>query len=518
MENLTIQQNVPQPRSPHPQNVDTISINDQNSAGNMKNPFLNASPDQMNNTNIRPSSQPQNFNINKNMMYLQQQQQIPPFMYNMIYQNMQNNNNSNNMMNNMQNVNSNNSHFTFHQNAIMNSTTMLNAFTNFFNLHNQRYLLSQQSYTAETLKTEYNALKRIEHDSPQTIKDNLSKFENNILLPFYIQINKSISLKKSMYTETYAKYHKLITNVLTKFKIEDTKVQAYGSIMNNFLIEDGDIDICIVPEKLTIEEFSVRLDDIKNEITSNNVGQYALSHISPRYSLLKVIDNDTGLTVDITVHTQLPLHNTKLIRLYSLYDQRFHIMGIYIKHWVKRNKLNGATEKYLSSYAYLLMIIHFLQTQVHPQVLPILQKVQNKTEDYTYSHSGVVLNTNLYFEEDMDKVNEYMKIINNSAENTDSVTELIVKFFEYYAYQYDHKYLISISSSEQKLSSSEHIAFPIEDPFDIEHNPGKSMKLNTPQYDMFLNCMKKEINMLMGGDYVNNIINNNSHHGYSSDS
>ena len=111
-----------------------------------------------------------------------------------------------------------------------------------------------------------------------------------------------------------------------------------------------------------------------------------------------------------------------------------------------------------------------------------------------------------------------MKIINNSAENTDSVTELIVKFFEYYAYQYDHKYLISISSSEQKLSSSEHIAFPIEDPFDIEHNPGKSMKLNTPQYDMFLNCMKKEINMLMGGDYVNNIINNNSHHGYSSDS
>jgi hypothetical protein len=62
--------------------------------------------------------------------------------------------------------------------------------------------------------------------------------------------------------------------------------------------------------------------------------------------------------------------------------------------------------------------------------------------------------------------------------------------------------LISISNSEKKVPSSEHIAFPIEDPFDIEHNPGKSMKLNTQQYELFLNCMKKEINMLMNGEYV----------------
>ena len=48
----------------------------------------------------------------------------------------------------------------------------------------------------------------------------------------------------------------------------------------------------------------------------------------------------------------------------------------------------------------------------------------------------------------------------------------------------------------------------IEDPFDIEHNPGKSMKLNTPQYDLFLNCMKKEINTLLSGEYLNSFNTN----------
>ena len=51
----------------------------------------------------------------------------------------------------------------------------------------------------------------------------------------------------------------------------------------------------------------------------------------------------------------------------------------------------------------------------------------------------------------------------------------------------------------------------MEDPFDIEHNPGKSMKLNTPQFDLFLNCMRKEINNILSGDLINkNFINNHS--------
>ena len=38
------------------------------------------------------------------------------------------------------------------------------------------------------------------------------------------------------------------------------------------------------------------------------------------------------------------------------------------------------------------------------------------------------------------------------------------------------------------------------------------MKLNTPQFDLFLNCMKKEINNILSGEFmnVNFMINNHS--------
>ena len=63
-------------------------------------------------------------------------------------------------------------------------------------------------------------------------------------------------------------------------------------------------------------------------------------------------------------------------------------------------------------------------------------------------------------------------------------------------------YVISIKHRDKKLSNNcEQIAFPIEDPFDVEHNPGKSLKYNTQQYSEFIFCMKKEINNIMSGEY-----------------
>lgn len=41
------------------------------------------------------------------------------------------------------------------------------------------------------------------------------------------------------------------------------------------------------------------------------------------------------------------------------------------------------------------------------------------------------------------------------------------------------------------------IPFPIEDPFDIIHNPGKSLKLDSQQYTEFIFCKKKEKNNIL---------------------
>ena len=378
-------------------------------------------------------------------------------------------------------------------------------YQNFYNQNNNFKIQNQISfynYSSEALKGEYTQLKNLEHDNPNLIKERINQFEKQIILPIYQQMNKSISLKKNMYIELYNKYTKIILEILKQNSLQVILLQAYGSIMNNFLIEDGDIDISVVPNNSSIENFSMYLEEIRNEIINKKFGNCENLQINTRYSLLRVIDYKTGINIDITVHTMLPFYNTKLIRIYSLIDQRFHIMGIFIKYWIKKNHIYGAFDKFLSSYAILIMIIYFLQTQIEPKILPNLQKIENKIINYEYYHNGKKIVTNIYFEDNMDKINNYLKIINNNKENNESVGELIVKFFEFYAYKYEHDYLISINNYEKQISK-EHIAFPIEDPFDYEHNPGKSMKLNTSQYDLFLNTMRKEINNILNGEYIN---------------
>ena len=109
--------------------------------------------------------------------------------------------------------------------------------------------------------------------------------------------------------------------------------------MNNFLIDSGDIDICIVP-RCNIIEFDQYFEKIKEEIINKKYAEHKLTHRTGRYVLLRVVDNKTKFMIDITVHNMLPILNTNLIRLYSLFDQRFHILGLYqiYKCYEKGNK------------------------------------------------------------------------------------------------------------------------------------------------------------------------------------
>jgi DNA polymerase sigma len=207
----------------------------------------------------------------------------------------------------------------------------------------------------------------------------------------------------------------------------------------------------------------------------------------------------------------LPILNTNLIRLYSLYDQRFHILGLYLKHWVKINKINGAADNYLSSYAVLLMLIFFLQNVIEPHVLPNLQKIEDREIIYEYLQNGELHKINIYFEEDVQKIKAYLRRTNSGKENMESPTQLLVKFFEYFSYYYDYyEQRISIHNEMGFKKVNDNIAFSIEDPFDKTHNPGKSMGINSNQFNKFITAMKKEINFIMNGEYVKRLEKINS--------
>ena len=421
--------------------------------------------------------------------------------------------------------------FHFNQNkTIFNKNEFRNLFNNNFNIINKYNLgiINNLSYNSNNshikshinvysskhekmIESEYKKLKKLEKEGQDKIIENINLFEDNILLPIYNEISSNNNSEmESLYISVYYKYKEVIMSVITKNNLDGTIVEPYGSIINNFMTKNGDIDISIIPNKIKKEEFIKYLKEIENELIKEK--KFAINnnnsiYVNSRYALLSIIDIESNINIDITVHNLLPIINSKMIRLYSLFDQRFHIIGSFLKHWVKINNIKGAPNGFLSSYALLILIIHFLQDVVEPKILPVLQEIRNVNEEYKYYYGEKELSTNIYYEEDFDKVKNYMNIINNGKENNLCATELLIQFFEFYAYKYNNNnnlghYLISIKHKEKIFTTDcKQIAFPIEDPFDVMHNPGKSLKFNSKQYTEFIFCMKKEINNILSGEY-----------------
>jgi hypothetical protein len=165
------------------------------------------------------------------------------------------------------------------ENATINNITSLqgnsHSTEDFFNQRQynkvpiQNYIFSNYAHffyrgRDSNIHREYFALKCLEGENSSLVTKNIESFESKILIPIYQRINFNVNKKRGIYFYTYTKYKKLIYRVLTKDKILK-KVKPYGSYMNNFLIDSGDIDICIVP-KCGILEFSQYLEKIKEEI------------------------------------------------------------------------------------------------------------------------------------------------------------------------------------------------------------------------------------------------------------
>ena len=338
---------------------------------------------------------------------------------------------------------------------------------------------------------------------------NLKLYEKYILLPLYYKTIKISKDKIEKYNYIINKYTKVLKNICSKKNIIE-EISPYGSFINNFSDENGDIDLCIVP-KIPWFKFTSYAYKIRNNIRDKNLGKIKLFYKSKNFFLISICDKETKIDIDITIHNLLPILNSKLIKIYSEYDQRFHIMGIYLKHWSKLNEVHGASLQYLSSYALIIMLIYFLQNVVQPRILPDIQNIpinddynnpEYNKEEYDYYEGHKLMRTNIHFEENIEKIDKYMNYINNGEKNKENVSNLLLKFFEYYAYFHDRNNIISINKNSENLKKSHNLGFYINDPFELKHKVGKSMIYNTPQYNEFIDCMKKEVNFILSGEYI----------------
>jgi DNA polymerase sigma len=127
-----------------------------------------------------------------------------------------------------------------------------------------------------------------------------------------------------------------------------------------------------------------------------------------------------------------------------------------------------------SSYAYILMIIHFLQSR-SPPILPCLQRIGDPPFTPT-----IVEGVDVSFFKSIEELHRYNF---NASANIEKLDELLIAFFRYYATEYNYtSSIISIRHGGLLLKSQEgwlndgsesrHYLY-IEDPFDVTHNLGR---------------------------------------------
>ncbi|KAI1090698.1 hypothetical protein F5B19DRAFT_461914 [Rostrohypoxylon terebratum] len=103
-----------------------------------------------------------------------------------------------------------------------------------------------------------------------------------------------------------------------------------------------------------------------------------LSPNQPRdryHDSLEFPKNGIGVQCDINFSAHLALQNTLLLRCYAYTDSRVRPIVLFVKHWAKARGINTPYRGTLSSYGYVLMVLHYLVNIAEPFVCPNLQQL-----------------------------------------------------------------------------------------------------------------------------------------------
>ncbi|KAL2658359.1 hypothetical protein GLYMA_03G020100v4 [Glycine max] len=272
-----------------------------------------------------------------------------------------------------------------------------------------------------------------------------------------------------------------------------SNLYLYGSCANSFGVSKSDIDVCLAIEEADMEKSKIimKLADILQSDNLQNV--QALTRA--RVPIVKLMDPVTGISCDICINNLLAVVNTKLLRDYAHIDPRLRQLAFIIKHWAKSRRVNETYHGTLSSYAYVLMCIHFLQMR-RPAILPCLQEMET-------TYSVTVDDVHCAYFDQVEKLCDF------GRHNKESIAQLVRGFFHYWAYCHDYANTVisvrtgSIISKREKdwtrrIGNDRHLIC-IEDPFEISHDLGRvvdkhSIKVLREEFERAAEVMQNDPN------------------------
>ncbi|KAK3940660.1 Poly(A) RNA polymerase protein cid1 [Diplogelasinospora grovesii] len=156
----------------------------------------------------------------------------------------------------------------------------------------------------------------------------------------------------------------------------------------------------------------------------------------PYRDRLEFPKSGVGVQCDINFSAHLALQNTLLLRCYSHCDARVRPLVLFVKHWAKVRGINTPYRGTLSSYGYVLMMLHYLVNVAQPFVCPNLQHLARPPGPHLTPEQAeemtVCKGRNVRFWRDEAEI-QRLAHENALSQNRDSIGYLLRGFFEYYA-------------------------------------------------------------------------------------
>ncbi|KAF9179770.1 hypothetical protein BGZ50_006688 [Haplosporangium sp. Z 11] len=222
----------------------------------------------------------------------------------------------------------------------------------------------------------------------------------------------------------------------TAFPDAELHLEVFGSYASGLGSESSDADLCITSDSF---RKSAPYNNMRTlAVVLRQGGMVKIQAISnARVPIVKFVDPYTRINCDINANHVLGIHNSALIRCYTKIDDRVRPLLYCLKALVKKHNINDSSQASLSSYAYVMMAIGFLQAQ-DPPVLPALQAQPEEWMTPLFvqlDHEGRGGKDliNCTFDHDVTRYQNF------GSRNTKSVGQLLIEFFEFYTRYYDYQ-------------------------------------------------------------------------------
>jgi len=275
-----------------------------------------------------------------------------------------------------------------------------------------------------------------------------------------------------------------------------TKVAIFGSSANGYGSPKSDLDMCLqIPTGTSV----ISEDDptgakamaiLAKVFEENGMKDVDTVRLTARIPVIKfncargnenelASDEEPFMECDLSMHNPLAVLNTSLLRTYAEINPVSRVLASVIKRWAKARDINNPARHTLSSYGYILMLLHFLtyhqrsgnglvspvgkSTRNH--AIPLLPNLQWMDERWPQSPAGTP-----YMEykeppkvpmqhplEENAHVNSYfyrpnaamLSNLQRLFPGQDlSLAILLASFFRYYAFEFDYKrHVVSLNST-----------------------------------------------------------------------